>query len=606
MQNQKQVSKLKVIPLGGVEEIGINSTVFEYENQLVVVDLGLGFPDNNMYGVDYLVPNIDYLTKKLDQIEGIIITHGHLDHIGALPYLLPKLNFPELIGTEFTLELIKAKLDDFGLLNKAKFRVITPNSVLQSGNFRLSFFRVNHSIPQCIGVVVETPAGCVVHTGDFKFDNSPVNEPVADYARMAQLGEQGVDLLLSDSTNSLRKGYPISESDVAYGLQDAIERANGRVIIASFSGLVGRLYQIIKIAEQLGRKVAIAGYGMNQTLRIAQEIDYIKPKQGTIIPLQKINRYSDNKIILLTTGSQGESNAALARMASTEGYKNIHLKKTDTVVISAGTIPGNNMAVQLLIDQITSQGAKVHQSENMDFFTSGHGYQEDQKIMLNLIKPKYFMPVHGYQYFLRAHANTAQQVGIKESNIIIAERGSIVEGNKQSGFSVNGKVKNTPLLVSGSGVGDIGASILAERQQLGNNGVIVISAVLDQKTQSLLQDPVVYTKGFIYVKSNRDLIEEIKNIAKTELSKLGKRHSNATTAREQLDRNITKYVEKEIERTPLVITMLNFISSNGDGPTAPKPHKPNVKKQNPPTHNKHPRPPRPETAPAAATETTSP
>lgn len=553
--------KLKIIPIGGVEEIGINCTVFEYENQIVVVDMGLGFPDNNMYGVDYLVPNIDYLAKRTKQIEGIVVTHGHLDHIGALPYLLPKLDFPEVLGTEFTIELIKAKLDEFGLLPRAKLRVIKHDSVLVAGKFKLSFFRVNHSIPQCVGVVIDTPAARVVHTGDFKFDNSPVNEPVADYARMAGIGEQGVDLMLADSTNSLRKGYPISESDVADSLRDVIERANGRVIVASFSGLVGRLYQIIKIAESLDRKVAIAGYGMNQTLRIAQEINYINPKRGVIVPIQNINRFNDNKVIILTTGAQGESNAALFRMA-TEGYKNIMLKKNDMVVISAGTIPGNNTSVQNLVDMITSKGARVHQSENMDFFTSGHGYQEDQKIMLNLMKPKYFMPVHGYQYFLRAHGQTAVQVGVKESNIIIAQRGSIIEGDKLTGFAEIGKVKNTPLLVSGTGVGDVGVSLLAERQQLGNYGVVVINATVDPTAKKFIQEPTVFSKGFVYVKASHDILDEIKEISREEIDRFLKKPIPVAELREKIEIKVTAFVQKQIERTPMIVTMLNIIDMN--------------------------------------------
>lgn len=553
------MSKLKVIPLGGVEEIGINCTVFEYQNRIVVVDMGLGFPDDNMYGVDYLVPNVEYLVKKANQIEGIVITHGHLDHIGGLPYLLPRLNFPEVIGTEFTIGLIRAKLDDHGLLPKVKLRVITEDAKLEAGPIRLEFFRVNHSIPQCVGVVIKTPTATVVHTGDFKFDNSPVNEPVADYARIARIGEEGVDLMLADSTNALKKGHPISESAVAATLQDIIERASGRVIVSSFSGLVGRLYQVIKVAEQEGRKVAIAGYGMNQSFRIAEEIGYVKPKKGTIVPIQSINRYNDNKVIILTTGAQGESNAALSRMASKEGYRKVFIKPNDTVVLSAATIPGNNKAVQVLTDMLSSRGAKVIQSDNFDLYTSGHGYQEDHKLMLNLVKPKYFMPVHGYQYFLRAHGLTAQQVGIPEKNVIIVERGSVIEGNRQSGFGEVAKVKCAPLLVSGSGVGDVGTTLLAERQQLGNHGVVVISGAIDAKTNRLIGEPNIYSKGFVFVRQSGDMLAEIKNIAKKEIEKGLKAKVSYAILREKLEKNITDFVTKEIERTPAVISIFNLI-----------------------------------------------
>jgi ribonuclease J len=336
--------------------------------------------------------------------------------------------------------------------------------------------------------------------GDLKFDNTPINEPVADYAKIADIGRLGVDILLSDSTNSLQKGHPISESEVADSLRDIVERASGRVIVASYAGLVGRTYQLIKIAEDENRKVAIAGYVCKNTLKIAEEINYIKPKKGTIVPIQKINRYKDNNVLILATGAQGEDNAALARMA--EGtYKGIELKKGDTIIISAGTIPGNNANVQNLIDKITATGAVVHRNTSMDFFTSGHGYQEDQKIMINLVKPKYFMPIHGFQYFLREHARTAQVVNIPESNIIIAKRGSVISGNKYTGFRQVEKFAAVPTLVSGLGIGDVGSQVLSERQQLGNHGVIVISGLINAK-QELVDMPIVQTRGFIYVRNN--------------------------------------------------------------------------------------------------------
>jgi len=548
--------ELKVIPLGGVEEIGINSTVYEYNDQIIVIDLGLGFPGSGMYGVDYLVPNIHYLKKRKEQIKGLVITHGHLDHIGAIPYLLPELDFPPIYGTEFTLRLIKQKLEEFDLLEKVKMYKIDDTKVLTLGDFTCKFFRVNHSIPQSVGIVVETPNARVVHTGDFKFDNSPVNEPVADYAKIADMGRLGVDLLLSDSTNSLQKGHPISESEVADSLREIVEKADGRVIVASFAGLVGRTYQLIKVAEAENRKVAIAGYSMQQTLKIAEEIGYIKPKAGTIVPIQKINRYKDKNILILATGSQGEENAALSRMA--EGtYKNIVLKKGDTVVISAGTVPGNNFAVQSLIDRVTATGAYVHRSAGMDFFTSGHGYQEDQKIMMNLVKPKYFMPIHGYQYFLREHSLTAQMVGIPESNIIIPKKGSIISGNKFVGFRQTGKFTNNPTLVSGLGIGDVGSAILSERQQLGNHGVIVISGLINAN-QQLVSMPIVQTRGFIYVRTNRDLVADIKNQAGDVINKGLKKKEELAELRSNVDSVIGKLVNKETGRQPMIFTLLHF------------------------------------------------
>lgn len=572
--NKSNPNNIKIVPLGGVEEIGINSTLFEYRDQIVVIDLGAGFPDSDMYGVDFIIPNFEYLAKNKHKIKGVLITHGHLDHIGAIKYILPRIGFPKIYGTRFTIELIRADLKEAGILDQSRLEVIDENSHLELGDIKARFFRVNHSIPQCVGINLRTPAGSIVHTGDFKFDNSPVNEPLAEYGKLVHLGEEGVDLLLADSTNSFRKGYPISETEVARSLELTIERAKGRVIIASFSGLVGRLYQVMQIAQRQKRKVAIAGYSMNETIKIAQEIGYIKPEKDLIVPIQSINRFHDDRVLILTTGAQGESNAALYRMASDE-YKNVKLKRGDTVVISAGTIPGNNVAVQDLIDKISATGAVVHQSESMDFFTSGHGYQEDQKIMLNLVKPKYFMPVHGYQYFLREHGRTGVSVGVKEQNVIISKRGSIIEGNSKDGFTINGQMRMTPVLVSGMGVGDIGESVLSERQQLGRHGVIVLDITIDPDKRKLLHEPFVVTRGFVYVKTSKDLLTEVRAQAIKVLNNTLGKTTELAELRTQLEDNLGKFVEKEIGRRPMILPVISFQSSSGGHvPRQPKIQKP--------------------------------
>lgn len=548
---------LRIIPLGGVEEVGLNCTVFEYKKQILVVDMGLGFPDGDMYGVDYVVPNPDYLIHRKHKIEGIVLTHGHLDHIGGIPFLIEKLDFPDIWGTEYTIALVKRKLEEAGLLKKAKLHIINEDSHLKADSFELSFFRVNHSIPQSVGIVIKTPAATVVHTGDFKFDNSPVNEPVTDYVRLAEIGEAGVDLLLSDSTNAMRKGHPVSETEVANNLKYLIENTKGRVIIATFSGLVGRLYQLIKIAESLDRKVAIAGYGMQQALEIAQEIGYINPNQDVFIPIEKVNRYNDENVMILTTGVQGEHNAALARMASNEGYRNISIKNGDTVVLSAATIPGNNSEVQNLMDKLSIKGAHVVASDTVDFFTSGHGYQEDHKIMLNLIKPNYFMPVHGYQYFLQEHARTALSVGVSAENILITQKGSVIEGNQQSGFSISNSIKAYPLLVSGSGVGDVGPAVLGERKQLGNSGMIIINILLDLESRSLAEEVSIITKGFVFVKTSGDLLEEIKKIAIEEVQKGLRRYYPPDRIGENIITLTKKLAKESIKREPVIVPIIN-------------------------------------------------
>ncbi|RMD76949.1 ribonuclease J [Candidatus Dojkabacteria bacterium] len=555
----KNKELVRIVPLGGVEEIGINCTVYETKDDLILVDLGLGFSEFDYYGIDYVVPDLSYVIRKVDKLRGIIFTHGHLDHIGGLQYFLEKLNFPKVYGSEFTLELIKVKLEDEHLLGPMleKFTVVDENSSLVLGDFKVEFFRVNHSIPQSLGLYIRTDSTSIVHTGDFKFDNSPVNEPVGDYAKLAKIGEEGVDILLSDSTNSLKKGHPISESDVARGIEDVVERARGRVIIATFAGLVGRLYQIFETARKYHRKVAVAGYSMYQTLGIAQKIGYIKIQSDMIISIQDVKKYSPSKILVLTTGAQGEPEAGLSKMAFSD-YKGFSISKNDTVIISAKTIAGNDRSVQLMIDKLMSLGAIVKQSEDLDLYTSGHGYQEDQKIMINLVKPKYFMPIHGYQYFLRAHGETAKSVGIPEGKIIIAKKGSVVEGNRYKGFRISKVFNCEPLMVSGSGVGDVLAPVLKEREQLASYGVVVVDLVIN-KERELLKDPFVFSKGFVFVKNNTSIIDTAQQIVQKTFIEKAKTIKDINELREVISQELAKYLYQETEREPVIITIINFI-----------------------------------------------
>lgn len=551
---------LKIIPLGGVEEIGINCTVYEYNNEIILVDLGLGFSEFDYYGIDAVVPDIKYLTPKKKKIKGIFVTHGHLDHIGAFPYLIEDLGFPHVYGSKFTIKMIEQRLnEDPSLLPKMqnKLHTVEEKDVLRLGSFKLEFFHVNHSIPQCLGICIQTPTARVVHTGDFKFDNSPINEPVANFGKIVEFGNRGVDVLLADSTNSLKKGYPVSESDVAKNLEDAIERADGRVIIGTFSGLVGRLYQLIEIARKQGKKVAVAGFSMEKTLTLAQEIGYIKIPPGLLIPMKEVNKYDPSKVLILTTGAQGEPEAALSKM-SAEDYKGFQIQKGDTIIISAKTIPGNDRAVQLMVDNITRRGAVVVQLDEMDLFTSGHGYQEDQKIMLNLVKPKFFMPVHGYQYFLRAHAETAVKVGVPRQNVIISQRGCVIEGNRFKGFKITKKFPCEPLIVSGSGVGDVGTVVLREREQMANYGMIIISLMAD-KERKLIRSPFVLTRGFVYVKSNQELLQFIADSTEKIYTNAVKENSDNNTVKDKITTEIGKLVYKETEREPIIMTILNYV-----------------------------------------------
>lgn len=543
---------LKVIPLGGVEEIGINCTAIEYNDQILVIDAGLGFPLNDQYGIDYVIPNIDYLKKNKDKLEGIIITHGHLDHIGALPYILKDLDFPEVYATKFAIDLIKKNLQEKDLLTKAKIVNITADSRLSSGEMEINFFRVNHSIPESMGVIVRTPAGNIVHTGDFKFDNSPVNEPPADYDKISKAGSEGVLALLSDSTNSFKRGHSKSESMIADSLGDIIESAEGRVVVATFSSLVTRLAQLVEIAQRCNRKVAIMGRSMENTVKIARKYGFIDAPDDLFVEGRNINRHKDTNIMVMATGAQGEDMAALARMTRGK-HRDFDIKKGDTVILSASVIPGNDMLVQTLVDDLSLKGAHVyHNADDMDLHSSGHGFQQDQMLMLNLVKPKYFIPVHGYQSFLFKHGQTAQKTGVPEKNVIIPKRGEVIHLSEKE-WKIKGKVRSYPILVSGSGIGDIGNKVLNDRQQLAHNGVIIIVAHLDVKAKKLRTEPYINTKGFIYEKDSQDTLDSIINITKSTLEKNANMFDNIHGLKEKLTSVIRKEMYNLTERSPMVI-----------------------------------------------------
>ena len=553
-------NKLKVIPLGGVEEIGFNSTIFEYEEQVFVIDFGLGFPNGDLYGIDFLIPNLEYLKQNKKKIKGIIITHGHLDHIGGLGFALKALGNIPVYATEFSLEMIKnnlkEKLPTFSNLHK-----INADSTLNFGNVSFTFFHVNHSIPQSVGVVFKTPEGNIVHTGDFKFDNSPLLEPVADYGKIARIGTEGVLALLSDSTNSFKGGHSKSEKQIKDSLGRLIEGAKGRVIVASFASLVGRIIQLVDIAQKSNRKVAIAGRSMIKNLEVAKKFGYLKGLEKTLFPLQRIETIADNKVMVLATGSQGEEMAALSRIIKNK-HPDLSIKKGDTVILSSSIIPGNDIYVQNLLDGLSKMGAIVYQqAEGIDTHTSGHGYQEDQKLMLNLVKPKYFIPVHGFQSFLYKHAQTAASLGFDEKNIIVPVQGEVISLAKH-GFHRARPIKSTPTLISGTGVGDIGIVVLNERQQLGNNGVIIFSAMIDAQGKKIVGQPQLLSKGLTYVRDNPGLFEQLNLIATQTLSKA--LSENEVIAPKDLmnliKQQLTSVVVKELNRDPMILVLLNHLN----------------------------------------------
>ncbi len=553
--NKKE--KVRIIPLGGVEQIGANCTLIEYENQIVIIDVGLGFPSSQILGIDYFIPNLDYLKKNKHKIEGVVITHGHLDHIGGLSHFIEALDFPEVYASRFALELIKVKLKEKKLLDKARLREVSPDSKLQSKAITIEFFRVNHSIPESMGVLVRTPAGNIVHTGDFKFDNSPVNEPVADYGKLAKIGNEGVLALLSDSTNSFKAGHSTSETEVAEILENVCEDAKGRIIVATFSSLVTRLYQLIQIAQKLNRKIYISGRSMETAIKIAKQIGYINASSDLFINPKSVKRYKEDRVMVLATGAQGESMAALARMGRGE-HKDIKIQKGDTIILSASVIPGNDLEVQTMIDALSKKGAIVFHKDIMDLHSSGHGFKEDQKLMINLVRPKYFIPIHGYQSFLFEHGRTAQELGIKKQHVILSENGDIIEIDRSSWDKV-GRIKATPLLVSGLGVGDIGASVLSDREQLANYGIVFVVMVVDKKTKKLLNRPDIISRGFVYVKHNFDLIDSISDKVQAIYNQEITKASDLKSVKQKIQAEIRRLLYKETEREPMILVSFQEI-----------------------------------------------
>jgi ribonuclease J len=549
---------VKVIPLGGVEEIGFNSTLIEFENTQILIDAGLGFPYGDLYGVDYVIPNVSYL-KKSRNLKAILITHGHLDHIGGLPYILKDLDYPPIYCSKFAAELIKNNFERNNIdASRVKLVTINRDSVVNLGAFTVSYFGVNHSIPEAMGIIVKTPEGNIVHTGDFKFDNTPEFGNVAEYEKIALIGKEGVLALLSDSTNSFKSGHSMSEKAIYNNLYDIVKDAKGRVIVSTFSSLVSRIFQLIRIAEATNRKVLVLGRSMQNIIDIAFNLGYLKIDQRIFISQDKAKNLQGNRLLILATGAQGETMAALSRIVRNEN-RDIKIKRGDSVILSASVIPGNDILVQNLIDELSQMGAHVyHGADEMDLHTSGHGYQEDQKLMLNLVKPKFFMPVHGFQSFLYRHAQTAEDVGIKPENIVIAKRGDVISFSRD-GFNRLGFVTANPVFVSGTGIGDVGTQILSERQQLANSGVLIVSVMINKVTNMLIEAPQVNCKGFVFIKENQELITSIRTSSEKVLNEELHMKSGEQKIRDRLLSLLKKTIYNKTHKDPLLVLLINYI-----------------------------------------------
>ncbi len=555
-ETRKKEEKVYVIPLGGIEEIGKNMTAFQYKDEIIIVDAGLTFPEDEHLGIDVIIPDFSYLESNRDKVKALLLTHGHEDHIGAIPYLYQKLGSEDIpmYGGRLTLELAKAKFEKRDA-KLPKEKIIKGRSILKiSKYFTVEFISVTHSIADCYAICIKTPAGTILHTGDFKVDLTPVDGEGFDFGRLAQLGEEGVDLLLSDSTNAQIPGFTPSERTVGESLKDEFSKAQGRIILAAFASHVHRLQQIIYIAENYGRKIAIDGRSMVKIFEICSNLGYLKIPKGIMVEIDKVETLPANQVLILCTGTQGEPLAALSRIAN-GSHKYISLREGDTVVISATPIPGNEKAAYKNINQLMKRHANVVFEKGVGIHVSGHGCQEEQKLMLNLIKPKFFMPVHGEYVMLKKHKELAEAVGIPSENIILAENGMKLELTK-SNFKSVGKVPSGVTLIDGFGIGDIGNAVLKDRQNLADDGIVIIS-ISQYKTGKFSKQIELVTRGFVYNKDAESLLTETKELIRLELENMETQDvKEIGKIKQRLKLKVGEFLNKKTDREPIILPII--------------------------------------------------
>ena len=552
MKKQDSNAKVKIIPLGGMEQIGMNITAFECEDSIIIVDCGLAFPTDDMLGIDLVIPDVSYLKQNIDKVKGFLITHGHEDHIGALPYILKDINVP-VYGTKLTIALIENKLKEHNLLKNTKRKVIKHGQSVNLGCFRIEFIKTNHSIADASALAIFSPAGVILHTGDFKIDYTPVFGEPADLERFAELGKKGVLALMCDSTNATRAGFTPSERTVGKTFDNIFaDHKNNRIIVATFASNVDRVQQVINSAAKYGRKVVVEGRSMVNVIGTASELGYINIPDGTLIDIDQLKNYPDEQTVLITTGSQGESMAALSRMASST-HKKISIKPSDVVILSSHPIPGNEKAVSKVINELSMKGAEVISD---DTHVSGHACQEEIKLMYALVRPKYAIPVHGEYRHIMAQRNLVQAMGIPKENVIIMSSGDVVEVGQESWKTVD-HVQAGGILVDGLGVGDVGNIVLRDRQNLAQNGIIVVVLTLEKYSNQLLAGPDIVSRGFVYVRESEDLMEEARNIVNDAVTDCLDRHVNDWGKIKNVIRDtLSDFLWKRMKRNPMILPII--------------------------------------------------
>ena len=551
---KKNTNKVRVMALGGLNEIGKNMTLIEYKDEIVVIDAGLSFPEDEMLGVDIVIPDITYLLKNKDKVKGIFITHGHEDHIGALPYILKKIDVP-VYGTRFSIGLIEAKLKEHKL-NTVKLNVVTPKQIIKLKNISVEFVKNNHSIPGSCSLAVHTEQGVIFHTGDFKIDLTPIDGDVMDIHRICELGSAGVLLMLADSTNVEKSGFTMSEKTVGAGLDDLFRKANGsRIIVATFASNVHRLQQIINMAVKFNRKVAISGRSMVNVIGVAKDLGYLDIEDDILIDLNDISKYDNSELVIITTGTQGEPMSALARMACSE-HKKVEIIPGDLVIISAHPIPGNEKLISKVINLLFERGARVVYNDIADIHVSGHAAQEDLKLINRMVKPKFFMPVHGEYRMLKRHAELANELGMPQQNVFVMQTGQVLELDRNSA-RVTTTVPTGNVLVDGLGVGDVGNIVLRDRKHLSEDGLMIVVVTISKEDGKVLAGPDIISRGFVYVRESEDLMDGAKNVIKDVLHECEEKNIKEWAyLKNNIKENLKEYLYTKTKRNPMILPII--------------------------------------------------
>lgn len=549
--------KIKIIPLGGLGEIGKNMTAFECGSDIIVVDCGLGFPDEQMYGIDIVIPDIAYLKANASRIKGIILTHGHEDHIGAIPYVMKALDVP-IYATPLTAALVELKLEEHDLLYNTQIFTKKAGDSFRLGCFTVEFINVNHSIADAVALAIKTPLGTIIHTGDFKIDITPIQGKMIDLPRLGQLGNEGVLALLSDSTNVEKPGYSVSEMKVGETFDRLFKNCDQRIIVTTFASNVYRLQQIIDVAAKYKRKVGITGRSMENILRVATVLGYLSVPEGVLMDIAQLNKMPKNKVVIISTGSQGEAMSALYRMAFSE-HRQINIEPGDRVIVSASAIPGNENMISKVIDELFHKGAEVIYDRNTDLHVSGHASQEEQKMMLALVKPKYFIPVHGEYRMLVKHAELGKLMGVPPKNVVIAENGKVIEITKKS-IKLNGSVQSGAVMVDGTGVGDVGSVVMRDRHRLAEDGMVVVVVTLSSWDNAMLAEPEILTRGFVYVKEAEEILEELRRVTREAVSACQDAGiKDWSSIKSRIKSSVSAYLYKATKRSPMILPLISEV-----------------------------------------------